>query len=51
MAKLCHAVSQAGAQSQEGGGKDVASDKEWSREEVQLLVKAVTLYPSGSNRR
>ena len=30
--------------------KDV-TDKEWSREQVQLLVKAVTLHPAGTNKR
>ncbi|CAI8044240.1 DnaJ homolog subfamily C member 2 [Geodia barretti] len=48
-------VSQTGAQGQGGGGggggRGVLSDKDWSREEVQLLVKAVALHPSGTNKR
>ena len=50
---LSHTVSQTGAQGQGGGGggRGVLSDKDWSREEVQLLVKAVALHPSGTNKR
>ena len=44
-------VSQSGAQGGGGGGRDLLSDRDWSREEVQLLVKAVALYPSGTSRR
>ena len=34
-----------------GGGKREVVDRDWSREQVQLLVKAVALYPAGTIKR
>ena len=51
--RLSPAVSQGGAQGGGGGGgggRDMV-DKDWSREQVQLLVKAVSLHPAGTSKR
>ena len=47
---LCCPVGQGGVAQGTEGVKDV-TDKEWSREQVQLLVKAVTLHPAGTSQR
>lgn len=33
------------------GGAPSSKDKAWSTEEVQLLIKAVNLFPAGTNDR
>jgi len=33
------------------GEKSVKSGKEWSTEEIQLLIKAVNVFPAGTNQR
>jgi DnaJ family protein C protein 2 len=43
-------VSQGGGAQGAEGVRDM-TDKEWSREQVQLLVKAVTLHPAGTSKR
>lgn len=44
-------VAAAAAKGGGGGGSDSSANKPWNQDDLQLLIKAVNLFPAGTTKR